>query len=91
MLHDKVLEWYTIMFPIEDPEKGGINIWFPNGKNSIRVRHLDGLEVVFTFNTTIDWSLMTLKQHLAVMKLESEFKQMNKLVTTLRRLEARKR
>ena len=31
--------------------------WFPNGKNSVRVRFRTGKEFVFTYNSSDDWKI----------------------------------
>lgn len=36
-----------------------IDTYWPNGRNSIRVRMHDKQELIFTYNDPKDWSLMT--------------------------------
>ena len=37
-----------------------VDTWFPNGKNSIRVRYINGCEFIFTYNKDSDWCYETL-------------------------------
>lgn len=65
MAHTEVLKQFEKMFPVF----AGIRIkcWFPNGKNSIRIRHNNGLEYVFTFHSITDWKLETQDSFLKTM------------------------
>ena len=65
MTHKNVLEQFRIMFPCFD---GQIIEWFPNGKNSIRVRNKMKQDFIFTYNKDRDWSLKTLDNFLKEMK-----------------------
>lgn len=47
MVHSKVFECFQEHLPAF-AEK--VEIYFPNGKNSIRVRQKDGKEFIFSFN-----------------------------------------
>lgn len=38
--------------------------WFPNGKNSIRVRLISGSDFIFTYNSDDDWSVETVESYL---------------------------
>lgn len=51
---------------------GQIEVWFPNGKNSIRIRLDDKNEYIFTFNSESDWSLETVNSYLKRVKGESK-------------------
>ena len=42
-------------------------MWFPNGKNSIRVRLNNRKEVVFTFNSELDWRFETVESFMKSM------------------------
>lgn len=44
------------------------SIWFPNGKNSIRVRLMDKREYIFTYNGPFDWKFETLNNFLKNIK-----------------------
>ncbi|MFA7097643.1 MAG: methionyl-tRNA synthetase [Gammaproteobacteria bacterium] len=58
MTHNKVFEWFNLYFPIYAGDK--IDTWFPNGKNSLRVRQTNGQEFIFTFNGHKDWKFETI-------------------------------
>lgn len=34
-------------------------MWFPNGRNSIRVRQSNGLDFIFTYESAKNWSFET--------------------------------
>ena len=59
MAHNEVYKWFISYFPAYSEEN--LDAWFPNGKNSIRVRHKSGREYVFTFQNPSVWSFETLK------------------------------
>lgn len=44
--------------------------WFPNGKDSIRVRLFSGSDFVFTFHNDDDWCFETVDSHIRKMKGE---------------------
>lgn len=62
MIHKDVKSKFEKLFPLF---AGGVTEWFPNGKNSIRVRigvlHQD---FVFTFNDGDDWKFETIDSFL---------------------------
>jgi hypothetical protein len=64
MTHPKVYNEFKIYFPNYAEHA---KAWFPNGKNSIRVRMYAG-DIVFTYNGTRDWSLETLDSHIERME-----------------------
>ena len=61
MGHSDILKWFGLYFP--DYVKH-IQTWFPNGKNSIRIRQDNKQEFIFTFNTNIDWCFETVDNFL---------------------------
>lgn len=46
MSHNEVYKWFEMYFPCYAGDK--MSVWFPNGKNSIRVRQTNGQEFIFT-------------------------------------------
>lgn len=61
MGHKDIFEVFKNLFPdlVKDSD-----IWFPNGKNSVRIRMKSGQELIFTHNKNTDWSLETVKHFL---------------------------
>lgn len=45
-----------------------VEMWFPNGKNSIRVRDKYKAEYIFTFNSPRNWSIETVENFIAKLK-----------------------
>lgn len=43
-------------------------LWFPNGKNGIRIRIDDGCEFIFTYDSKDDWSFETVDRYIKKMK-----------------------
>ena len=39
-------------------------MWFPNGKNSIRIRDNNKHELIFTYHSDADWRLETINEFL---------------------------
>lgn len=68
MSHKEVLGWFEMYFPHYAGER--ISVWFPNGKNSIRIRQVNGQEFVFTFNNYKDWRFETLTSFLSSMPIK---------------------
>lgn len=57
MTHKSIFNSFKSRFPdIEEHSE----IWFPNGKNSVRIRLKDGREIVYTCNDKDDWRLESL-------------------------------
>ncbi len=59
MAHGDVYKWFELYFP--NYAGGNVEIWFPNGKNSIRVRQTNKQEFIFTYNRKDDWRFETAK------------------------------
>lgn len=57
MTNKQVFEQFVNMFQNLSTEK--VEIWFPNGKNSIRIRTVSKREFIFTYNGSADWILET--------------------------------
>lgn len=62
MIHNEVYKKFTSLFPEYAGNK--VDCWFPNGKNSVRVRHKDKREFIFTYMSEKDWKLETLDSHI---------------------------
>lgn len=65
MLHKNVLEKFKELFP-QQAER--VVMWFPNGKNSIRLRTDYKCDYVFTYNAPYSWSYETIDIHVERMK-----------------------
>ena len=63
MVHTDVYKWFALYFPDYAGDK--VDKWFPNGKNSIRVRQTNGQEFIFTYNSKKDWRLETVNSFLS--------------------------
>lgn len=53
MGHSEVMKWFENYFP--DYSGDRIDVWFPNGRNSIRIRQKNGQEFIFTYHNQKDW------------------------------------
>ena len=61
MVHTEVYKQFKTLFP----ENGEKNIlYFPNGKNSIRIRTFGKPDMIFTFKNTVMWKLETIDSFL---------------------------
>ncbi len=62
------------LFELYFPQYSGKSFaaWFPNGRNSIRVRQTDGREFVFTYGGKDDWKFETVKSFLKTLKGEKK-------------------
>ena len=57
MTHMRVMDQFIEHFP---NLKDTIDVWFQNGKNSIRIRFKnDSPELIFTFDSNKSWTLET--------------------------------
>ncbi len=65
MTHNNIFEAYKIKLrKFADATEA----WFPNGKNSIRIRLIDKHQYVFTFISDKDWCFETVDSHIKKMK-----------------------
>lgn len=62
MTHTLIHEIFTNMFDL-----GSIDVWWPNGYNSIRVRYTNKKELVFTYYNDKDWKLETIDKFIKTM------------------------
>jgi len=69
MVHSKIFEYFKECLPA-NAEK--VETYFPNGRNSIRVRQINGKEFIFSFNGSRAWKFETIDQFLAGMKGETK-------------------
>ena len=66
MSHSEVMKWFENYFP--DYSGDRIDVWFPNGRNSIRIRQKNGQEFIFTYHSQKDWRFETITSFLNGMK-----------------------
>lgn len=69
MSHEKVYEWFESYFPQFSKH---IVEWFPNGKDSIRVRRSGNQDFIFTFHGIDDWCFETVDSFIKKLKGERE-------------------
>lgn len=77
MNHIQIYKKFTRIFPLVASIE--VYEWFPNGKNSIRIRHFNDAEYVFTYIDNDDWVLETLDSYIKKMKGEKTKTTMNNL------------
>jgi hypothetical protein len=61
MLHNELFDMFKRIAKIPDEN---IDCWFPNGKDSVRVRLVGGLELVLTYKSMTMWRLETVDSFL---------------------------
>lgn len=66
MSHSEVMKWFENYFP--DYSGDRVDVWFPNGRNSIRIRQENGQEFIFTYHSQKDWRFETITSFLNGMK-----------------------
>ncbi len=62
MSHREVFSKFQSYFPDFSDDK--IDIWFQNGKNSIRVRLTNQRELIFTYSSDANWRLQTINNYI---------------------------
>lgn len=67
MLHHNVLIKFNLYFPHITSD---VETWFPNGRNSIRIRLHDLREFIFTYNDEKDWCFETKESFIKRLKGE---------------------
>ena len=67
MPHLTIYDYFRKLFP-QFMER--IETWFPNGKNSVRIRMLDNQDIIFTYNGPKDWRLETVDSFIKQLKGE---------------------
>ena len=66
MSHSEVLKRFEAYFP--NLSGDAMDVWFANGKNSIRVRLRNRQEFIFTFHGDKDWKLETIESFMKTMR-----------------------
>lgn len=70
MTHNEVWNAFKVAFATAAEV---IRCWFPNGKNSIRVRFYNGQpDLVFTYKNKKTWKIETVDSYLESIKVEAE-------------------
>ena len=62
MTHIDVFKFFILFFPSYAGSK--VDAWYPNGRNSIRIKHTDRQEFIFTYNNPRDWRFETVNSFL---------------------------
>lgn len=62
MVHNDVYKRFALCFP--DYAGNRVECWFPNGKNSIRIRQNNKQEFIFTFLNDKEWRFETIDSYL---------------------------
>ena len=66
MSHSEIMKWFEYYFP--DYSMNRVDVWFPNVRNSIRIRQKNGQEFIFTYHSQKDWRFETITSFLNGMK-----------------------
>lgn len=69
MIHSQIYGCFKECLPEQEKK---VTEYFPNGKNSIRVRQANKQEFIFSFNGIKAWKFETISQFLADMKGEEK-------------------
>lgn len=56
MEHKEIYKWFELYLPQFSKH---VVEWFPNGKNSVRVRQENGQDFIFTYNGPDNWCFET--------------------------------
>lgn len=67
MAHNEVYKWFELYFP-QYAGTDKIEVWFPNGKNSVRIRQRNKQEFIFTYMGPNEWRFETINSFLNTMK-----------------------
>ncbi len=60
MRHVDVHEMFTRLFPMYS---AGKYTWYPNGRNTIRIKIIENIEFIFTYHNNRCWSFETLPMY----------------------------
>lgn len=66
MTHGEVFKWFELYFPNYSGEV--VDAWFPNGKNSVRIRQKNHQEFIFTYDSSKNWRFETVDSFLTGLK-----------------------
>lgn len=66
MNHGEIYKYFELYFPDFSGDK--VDVWFQNGKNSIRVRQKNRQEFIFTYNGKDNWKFETVESFMAGLK-----------------------
>ena len=69
MSQEEVYNWFTLYFPQFAKH---VTEWFPNGRNSVRIRQASGQDFVFTYRSKTDWRFETVESFIRTMKGENK-------------------
>lgn len=64
MSHNEIRKWFELYFPSYAGDQ--TIAWFPNGKNSIRIRQSTGREFIFTYHSATNWKFETVDSRTAM-------------------------
>lgn len=70
MNHNEIYRWFELYFPHYSGDN--VVMWFQNGKNSIRIRQINGQEFIFTYNSQKDWKFETIGSFMSDLKKEKK-------------------
>lgn len=68
MTHKDIYKWFERYFELY--AGNNVEVWFPCGKNTIRIRQTNGQEFIFTYNDPTDWRFETIGSFLHQMRKE---------------------
>lgn len=66
MSHSEIYKYFELYFPDFAGDK--VDVWFQNGKNSIRIRQKNHQEFIFTYNGNSNWKFETMKSFVTGLK-----------------------
>lgn len=66
MNHGEIYKYFELYFPDFSGDK--VDVWFQNGKNSIRVRQKNRQEFIFTYNGKDNWKFETVESFMVGLK-----------------------
>jgi hypothetical protein len=69
MVHAQVYDFFRQVLPLEEKEA---KVYFPNGRNSIRIRKRNGQEFIFSYRSQTEWAYETVDLFLARLKGENK-------------------